>query len=151
MEKDIVAKWLKKYVGPAMFCDCFWGYYDFQTGKVNQNVGAVYGIWMKATTQEIHEYVQICNQNIKPLKGYIPLYWGKDVSPCQRLVAHFETSPGTKALNLIETNYANRELIFGCVLTKEYAAIEKRLHEEYPPLLGSNRAGRSSTKRKIIG
>lgn len=150
MAKDIVAQWLKNYVGPTRFCDAFWGDYDFPNEKMNQNVGAVYGIWMKASEDELLEYTHQYGKSLNSFNGYIPVYWGKDVSPCHRLAAHFKTPKSTGGLNLIKSTYTGRELIFGCILTKEYATIEKRLHDEYPALAGSDRAGKSSNKRKIL-
>lgn len=150
MEKDIVAKWLKQYVGPDNFCEFFWGWYDFKDMKVVQNVGAVYGIWLKSVKTEIRKYEEEHHVSLKDFAGYRPLYWGKDVSPCSRISAHFDSSASTGALNLVYSNYASKDLIFGCVLTKEYTEIEKRLHKDYPPLEGSNREGRSSTVRKIL-
>ena len=58
MSNDIVAKWLKCYVGKSRFRDSFWGYYDFSSKTVKQNVGSVYGIWVKATQEELDDYIK---------------------------------------------------------------------------------------------
>ena len=153
MEKDIVAKWLKEYVGESNYCDSFWGYYDFKNAKMMQSVGAVYGIWMKATSEEIQNYARKYKKDISTIKkefqGYIPIYWGKDISPCSRLSAHLSTPKGTGGLNLIQTQYANKRIVFGCILVKNYYKVEKQLHKDYP--VGRNDlAGRKSTKRQIL-
>lgn len=153
MDKDVVAKWLKKYVGSSNCCDSFWGYYDFANTKMMQNVGAVYGIWMKATKKEIINYARECHKEVvdinKEFQGYIPIYWGKDISPCNRLCAHLKTSKGTGGLNLIKTKYTNKKIVFGCILVKKYYDVEKQLHNDYP-VSGKDLAGRKSTKRQIL-
>ena len=152
MDKDIVAQWLKEYVGDN-YCDSFWGHYDFKTVKMMQNVGAVYGIWMKGTSEEIETFAITCKKDVedikKEFKGYVPIYWGKDISPCHRLSAHLKTSPKTGGLNLIQSTYRDKEIIFGCVLTKKYFEIEKSLHKKYP-VGHRDSAGRKSTRRIIM-
>lgn len=151
MKNDIVARWLKNYVGPSRYREYFWGYYDFSNGKIKQNVGAVYGIWMKANQAELDEYKNMYKKSLNSFKGYIPLYWGKDVSPCARLGVHLEKINNTGSLDLINSIYAGRKIIFGCVLTKEYEAIEKKLYEDYPPKAGADyKIGRRPAKRKIL-
>ena len=150
MSNDIVAKWLKCYVGDSHFRDSFWGYYDFSSKTVKQNVGSVYGIWVKATQEELDDYMKKHKSNLKEFKGYLPLYWGKDISPCARLCAHLEKPQETGSIDLINSKYAERDIVFGCILTKEYSTIEQRLHKEYPPLCGTNGLGRPLSKRDII-
>lgn len=149
MASDVVAVWLKKFVGED-YCEFIWGDYDFKNCKVNKNVGSVYGIWVKANKKEIEEYKTKNGKPMDEFGGYLPLYWGKDVTPSSRIDAHFRTSKGTGGLDLINSNYSNKELVFGCVLTAQYAKHEKRLHKEYPPIKGSSKDGNCPQKKNIL-
>lgn len=149
MASDIVAVGLKKFVGED-FCEFIWGDFDFNNEKVNQNVGSVYGIWMKASKKEIEDYESKYNKDMNEFEGYLSLYWGKDVKPSSRIDEHFKTSNGTGVINLVESEYKDRELVFGCVLTRQYKQREKDLHKAYPPIEGSSRGGKEPVKKNIF-
>jgi len=127
-----------------VFNDIF-GRFDFNSTKpIKQSSGAVYGIFAQST-------VQISTTiNLPDLENFYPVYWGRDIKPTSRIVAHFQNYNGTGNANLkgcIEIQ--DKLVIFGAIFVSNYKEFEKYLHISFPPLIPSTRAGRSSTLVEI--
>lgn len=80
--------------GFTVFNDVF-GHIELQDTKpIKQSSGSVYGIFVQSDTQiaDIDE--------LPSLKNFYPVYWGKDISPARRIIAHVRNHKGTGNANL---------------------------------------------------
>lgn len=113
---------------------------------IKQSSGAVYGI--------IVESAEPPRLGLLAIEGYpnlYPVYWGKDIAPVSRLKAHVQNHQNTGNANLRGINeIAGKRLIFGAIFVSQYQNFESHLHTAYPPLKGTNRAGKQSQLIEIM-
>ena len=112
---------------------------------IKQSSGAVYGVLAYSKTQISGEI-----KSIPSLENFYPIYWGKDISPIKRIVAHVQNHEGTGNANLRSCEQIqDKDLIFGAIFVSDYKKFEDHLHRFYPSLLGTGGGGRTSTVIEI--
>lgn len=130
--------------GYAVFNDVF-GRIELQNAKpIKQSSGSIYGIFVQSNTPipDINE--------LPSLKDFYPIYWGKDISPARRIIAHVRNYKGTGNANLPSIKaIQGKPIIFGAIFVEQYEAFEKHLHDNFRPLSGSGKSGRSSSVVEI--
>lgn len=108
---------------------------------IKQTTGAVYGIFAISDIQVA--------PNIKKIEGtqnLYPIYWGKDISPPKRISAHVKDHKNTGNAKLkTRPEIKGKKLIYGAIFVSNYKNFERHLHANFRPLIGSNKAGKSST------
>lgn len=115
---------------------------------IKQSAGAVYGIFVKSE-QSISKSKKVLE--IPNLKNFYPVYWGKDINPTKRIGAHVQDHASTGNAKLRECEeIKGKKLFFGAIFVSNYGGFEKHLRENFPPLIGSGRPGRSSTIVEIL-
>jgi len=124
--------------------DCVFGELHLKRTKaIDQSSGSVYAILMHSDTAP--------NESLAPIIGYpklYPVYWGKDIAPVSRLKAHVQNHKTTGNANLRNIKeIKGKKLIYGAIFVERYFEFETYLHNIYPPIKGSSRAG---SKTKII-
>ncbi|RYZ37198.1 MAG: hypothetical protein EOO71_28945 [Myxococcaceae bacterium] len=106
---------------------------------IRQLCGSVYGVWADISKRTAPASVKMLPDNA----GWFPVYWGRDIKPCSRILAHIQNHKGTGNAKLRDAiEIRGRRLIFGAVLAERYRELESHLHSLYPPLLGSAREGK---------
>lgn len=142
---NIVVDFLKDFAKKNNFSvfDSIYG--EIDPTFMTQSSGAVYGIWVNSSIT--------ISQSTSPIskKNWYPVYWGKDITPVSRILAHSRGYAKTGNLNIPSITYLkNKEIIYGAILVERYDSFEKLLHQNHPPLHGTARAGRKSGFIKII-
>lgn len=114
---------------------------------IRQSVGAVYGIWANSVCKPTPRGVS----TIPSDSDWFPVYWGKDIRPCSRILAHVQDHEGTGNVKLAEIEeLLGRHLLFGAILVSDYEGFESHLHKNYKPLKGSGRRGKTSSLVVIV-
>ena len=67
--------------------------------------------------------------------NYYPLYWGKDSNLGFRLREHTIASKSAASIQLCDSLFNDREIIYGAILCKDNSSVERELHEKLPDLL----------------
>ena len=117
--------------------------------KAHFSTGSVYGIFVvetdKGKMSKLFEEVGNEVESIDQAGTIYPIYWGKDIHPGSRILAHARHNPGTGNAEL-EKIKALRDLnlIYGCVYVTTYDKFEQHLHTTYKPLLGTSGSGKKT-------
>jgi hypothetical protein len=131
--------------GFTVFNDVF-GRIELQDKKpIKQSSGSVYGIFVQSNTK-ITDINGTDINELPSLKNFYPVYWGKDISPARRIIAHVRNYKSTGSADLSSNKeIQDKPIIFGAIFVTKYDEFEKHLHEKFRPLIGSSRHGRSSS------
>jgi len=155
----LIVEWMKNLASQNNFkiSNSIYGEFVLTNKKVTQNVGSVYGIWVKLNSTEkdelwndilkINSKKNITDkENFLPIvEKWYPLYWGKDINPGSRIRAHANKPKGTSSLDLPKYKSLKKiTVIYGNILVEKYYDFEKLLHSKYIPLLGDRRRGNTS-------
>jgi len=112
---------------------------------IRQSSGAVYGIFVKSEEP-------LSKKVINEQKNLYPVYWGGDISPPKRISAHAKGYKDTGNAKLKDNlEIKGKELIWGAIFVSHYKVFEKHLHDNFEPLIGSSRSGKSSSIIEMIG
>jgi len=126
--------------------------------KISLSSGSVYGIFaIETENSNINQLInEVNDKKTKELKDYgsimtdgnnkiYPIYWGKDINPGSRIVAHSRHYPGTGNAELEKyPALRNFNLIYGSIYVTKYRDFEDHLFKKYQPLLGTNKVGKES-------
>lgn len=143
---NIVVDFLKDFAKKNNFSvfDSIYG--EIDPTFMTQSSGAVYGIWVDSSIT--------LSQPASPISktiNWYPVYWGKDITPVSRILAHARGYTKTGSLNIPSIAYLkNKKIIYGAILVERYDSFEKLLHQKHPPLSGTARTGRKPRFIKII-
>jgi hypothetical protein len=114
---------------------------------IKQTSGSVYGIFARSDVPISPDINKIEGQG-----NLYPIYWGKDISPPKRIGAHVKNYKNTGNAKLKDRpEIKGKELLFGAIFVSDYKTFEKYLHDNFKPLIGSSRAGKSSSIIEITG
>lgn len=123
--------------------------------KIQFSSGSVYGFFaIKTETSsesELFKEVKRTSASLNSEASIYPLYWGKDINPGSRIADHVR--PRAKTGNAeLEKIVALRKfrVIFGIVYVSRYQDFEKKLHKDFPPLVGSPARGKQSTFTSVL-
>jgi hypothetical protein len=118
--------------------------YDDDPHPIKQSSGAVYGIFAKSEASLLETKV------IEGHKNLYPVYWGCDICPPSRIVAHAKAYKGTGNAKLKENSeIKGKQLIWGAIFVSDYKGFEQCLHKKFKPLIGTSRAGKSLKNIKV--
>jgi len=118
---------------------------------IEHQIASVYGFWIKLDKEKKKEVFEDteCGEVHLIRDNWYPLYWGKDIYAGSRMDAHIAEPEGTGTMGLSKYNsLKDGEIISGGVLVefKKYEGFEKYLHENYKPILGSSKKGKSANR-----
>ncbi len=129
-----------------------------KTGKKTLVVissGAVYGIFACPNTEAAKKALlaetKREDSDVKPIDGAYPLYWGRDIHPGSRIMAHSRVRAETTGNAKLEQIHALQKckVIFAVIYVERYDRFERELHAAYRPLIGTNRGGNISRFTRI--
>lgn len=120
----------------------------YRSAPVRQSCGAVYGIWADTVRSPAPPGVIPFLDH----PDWFPVYWGKDIAPCSRILAHVRNYRETGNAKLKQNKVLQgRRLLFGAILVSDYEGFERHLHRTYRPLIGRGLPGKKSKLIRIEG